>query len=69
MKQDINDLEAYDKHFVKGDISDLFPNRRKAFETGKIILKEIYDRFNFKSVIDFGCGSGAYLAAAQIFNS
>jgi hypothetical protein len=68
-KQDIDDLEDYDDLFQNKDIQSVYPNRKIAFESGRIILQEINNKYKFSSVIDFGCGSGAYLAAARMIDN
>ena len=38
--------------------------RDLSYKAAKIILSDLYKDFKFKSVVDFGCGTGGWLRAA-----
>lgn len=65
---DILMLESYNTNFEGNNMERVYPSRYIARNTGRVLLEELYKKFQFKSVIDFGCGSGAYLAAARDIN-
>ncbi len=63
---DIDNLENDNSVFEFGqDMSVVYLSRHVAFDSAYTILKMIDNIIPIHSVIDFGCGSGAYLAAAQ----
>lgn len=39
------------------------------FSSAEIILRKIFKLYTPKSVIDFGCGQGAWLSAAESFGA
>ncbi len=39
-----------------------------SYEAGKIILSDLYKIYQFKSIVDFGCGAGGWLKAASELN-
>ena len=38
---------------------------KKSFESAQVVLKMVFDLYKPKTVVDFGCGKGTWLAAAE----
>jgi hypothetical protein len=62
MKNEVNtDVTTYDKMF--------YSNQFDGVNAAKTILGMLYDTYQPQSVIDFGCGIGAWLTAAESLGS
>ena len=66
--EDLEILQYYNTLFTKNDIKEVYPSRWKAYSSAKKVIAYLMDAVKIESVIDFGCGSGAWLKAAKDLN-
>lgn len=71
---DLKALQHYDKVFDGQDYNDYrkiekdFPKRWQTYNSGKKVFEYLLDAVKIDSVVDFGCGSGAWLKAIKDLN-
>lgn len=60
------DFKSYNKLYSQ----NYYDNQKtSSYQAAKLILGDLYEIYKFKSVVDFGCGSGAWLKAAWELNN
>lgn len=58
--------QNYNKLYHK----DYYKNLKEmSYQAGKVVLSDLYKIYKFKSVVDFGCGSGGWIKAAWDINN
>lgn len=66
---DLERIENYNTYFEQDvSIAAMFPSRYKAYASGVKIFSFLQKYIEINSVIDFGCGSGAFLKAIKDLN-
>ena len=61
-----NNYKKYNKFYHKIYFDNL---KNITYEAAKVVLSDLYKIYKFKSVVDFGCGSGGWIQAAWEINN
>ena len=61
-----NNYKKYNKFYHKSYFNNL---KNITYEAAKVVLNDLYKIYKFKSVVDFGCGSGGWIQAAWEINN